>query len=812
TSQASFIQSLTHAQEQNAYLRLSQIRGNIWDLDKSGDKLLIATENGILHSLDQGLTWQVIEGTQAYDVFSITVSDDEKVWAVANDKNGTGHQVFLTSIDSAMTFQRNAYEAGAGTAFSHFMHFEEQTTIYDFNGNYFLTTDTQGDSWDKDTEITRTIDSLFCINHGFCLSISNSQPGKTDLAMHIDGSEGRIISSSFKQRITDLAFVVANGVYRSGFLTGEKGTLLKSNDSTSNWQPIVLPSSMTETPIIGDNYSPEYLSTMPDLNAIHLHDEKLIWIVGDSGAIYHSNDGGNYWVEQSLGTNTNLQRVLFFDANNGWVFGSKNAKAGAETVNVLYKTTDGGKSWQQMNRAPQAMEIFVESEQTINIVGSDSDLRATTVGSQWSVNTPTTNRQFTDLHFINNKMGWAIDDDGHVLKSTDGGNDWQLISNQMPADETTETTDFDSIFFINGEFGWMGAYLKGQAILYTTNGGVEWQPVYPKPRDSTIQASNLVPPVLSIAGGNNWRYNKINDIVFTTALNGWALVGESILRSTDGGETWDEAFHAPRTDGQEKLILSLSELNILDDNTIWVVGRHGQILRLKSAQTNWQLQPSVTKEHLHASFFTDNQTGWIVGNNNTLLHTNNGGDSWLQHPFPTDTAKDHFTNIHFSNNDSDKGWITNGYGVVLYTNDGGESWSRPSYNLESPLFSYIGFIFACLLLFPSIYLFRKKVSGETSSDHDIGKIAISDNAITSASQDKLGFNDLAMGLSRFLQNENTEPPMTMAITGDWGTGKSSLMGLIKHDLEKARFHPVWFNAWHHHEEAHLFGALMETIR
>ena len=68
------------------------------------------------------------------------------------------------------------------------------------------------------------------------------------------------------------------------------------------------------------------------------------------------------------------------------------------------------------------------------------------------------------------------------------------------------------------------------------------------------------------------------------------------------------------------------------------------------------------------------------------------------------------------------------------------------------------------------------------------------------------------GLSRFLRNENTEPPLTIAVTGEWGTGKSSLMTLLRDDLLRRGLRPVWFNAWHHQQEEHLLASLLATVR
>src|SRR5581483_6462214 len=60
--------------------------------------------------------------------------------------------------------------------------------------------------------------------------------------------------------------------------------------------------------------------------------------------------------------------------------------------------------------------------------------------------------------------------------------------------------------------------------------------------------------------------------------------------------------------------------------------------------------------------------------------------------------------------------------------------------------------------------------------------------------DALDFTPVALGLSRFIRNPKTQPPVTFAIEGKWGEGKSSLMSLLCGDLKKSRLRPVWFNA------------------
>ncbi len=79
-------------------------------------------------------------------------------------------------------------------------------------------------------------------------------------------------------------------------------------------------------------------------------------------------------------------------------------------------------------------------------------------------------------------------------------------------------------------------------------------------------------------------------------------------------------------------------------------------------------------------------------------------------------------------------------------------------------------------------------------------------------EDRLHFGPLAKGISRFLRNVATVPPLTLAISGDWGSGKSSLMALICADLKRYGTCPVWFNAWHHQKDEQLLAGLLCAIR
>lgn len=62
-----------------------------------------------------------------------------------------------------------------------------------------------------------------------------------------------------------------------------------------------------------------------------------------------------------------------------------------------------------------------------------------------------------------------------------------------------------------------------------------------------------------------------------------------------------------------------------------------------------------------------------------------------------------------------------------------------------------------------------------------------------ASEDKFEIKNYIDGISKFILTCNT--PMTMSIQGDWGTGKTSIMELVRGKIEKDVLDIIWFNTW-----------------
>lgn len=166
------------------------------------------------------------------------------------------------------------------------------------------------------------------------------------------------------------------------------------------------------------------------------------------------------------------------------------------------------------------------------------------------------------------------------------------------------------------------------------------------------------------------------------------------------------------------------------------------------------------------------------------------------------------------------GWITSGWHdgneegprpIILQTQDGGDTWERLSYRrLPAPWVLY-GALPALLLTFYGMAVSFRDIP-KLKPSPGIEDIGWSDRPIGWDDPDILNLKPLARALSRFVRNRDTEPPLTVAVSGPWGSGKSSLMNLVAEDLRRTGTRTIFFNAWHHQKEEHLLAALLANIR
>lgn len=88
--------------------------------------------------------------------------------------------------------------------------------------------------------------------------------------------------------------------------------------------------------------------------------------------------------------------------------------------------------------------------------------------------------------------------------------------------------------------------------------------------------------------------------------------------------------------------------------------------------------------------------------------------------------------------------------------------------------------------------------------------SIPDIPKTPSQGDEFGIDKYEKGLKMFL--EHTGTPITIALQGEWGSGKTSLMQSLQHDLcEKGSFKGIWINTWEYSLMTDSFATLMNII-
>lgn len=212
------------------------------------------------------------------------------------------------------------------------------------------------------------------------------------------------------------------------------------------------------------------------------------------------------------------------------------------------------------------------------------------------------------------------------------------------------------------------------------------------------------------------------------------------------------------------------------------------------------------------SFATDTE-GWVAGDKGIVLHTEDRGLNWTK-MFErkgltlSDVVLEAPSRIGWALGQYDSGRIT-----IIAANKAREistpnGWHELPHYI-APWYFFFGIPAFLLAVICVVMAWRPDPIIPPKS---IEEVANSDAPLRWTDPESAALKPPARGLSRFLRNVNTQPPLTLAITGRWGSGKSSLMNLLMADLQSHGGRAVWFNAWHHREEEHLLAALFETIR
>ena len=102
--------------------------------------------------------------------------------------------------------------------------------------------------------------------------------------------------------------------------------------------------------------------------------------------------------------------------------------------------------------------------------------------------------------------------------------------------------------------------------------------------------------------------------------------------------------------------------NYFVDDTGWIVGEGGFIIKTTNAGLDWIRQTSGTTLTLRSVQFIDQNTGWICADSGLIIKTTDGGQNWFDLISGTSQK---LVDIHFY--DFNTGWVVGDSGTILKT-------------------------------------------------------------------------------------------------------------------------------------------------
>lgn len=273
------------------------------------------------------------------------------------------------------------------------------------------------------------------------------------------------------------------------------------------------------------------------------------------------------------------------------------------------------------------------------------------------------NQRFDDIFFLNDQLGWAANGAfASVLKTTDGGTTW---TNQL-MEGTTELPGnyyFRNVEFLNENIGFLGT-LNG-VFLKTVDGGDTWAPVTNFTTNppaicgldcvgsSTVygcgayfsapatETTSGVPCYIikSVDSGVTWEYKDMSafasalvEILFVDEMTGYAAgndsLGAVILKTTDGGGTWESIYHSDFPGEYVwKLQVLFSDPNVILGSVEGVAPFPGKFIKSVDNGNTW-VTKAAPETIIQAMGFITPDHGWMGGHTTGFYETTDAGNTW----------------------------------------------------------------------------------------------------------------------------------------------------------------------------------------
>jgi len=457
----------------------------------------VGTLGTIIHTNNGGASWSPQQSGSVENLSGVAFTDENIGWVVGD--NG----VLLHTSNGGQSWQNvnsGTLEDLHGIDFAH----AGFGKIAGKNG-IILTTEDGGQTWAIDFETPRN--NLSSVRFGGMaagiiagddnlLIIPTSQKFPPNTNGWVQQQDG------VTTPLNDLAITSTTEVW----VVGDQGVLLHTTNSGSNWSQV------------STGFSDDFLSICRNGSSL--------WIAGENEAIILSHDDGNSWqkVHSTLGGKP-ARKIQFIDTSIGWALFSDS------TGGSMVKSTDGGMSWSSLSGFPSTQASYFSDFEFVNEmqgwllakdISSDDDFLYKTIdgGSSWQrVDSETrTSSEYTDLEFLDGNIGWISSIGDWAYVTQDGGRSWfgqmtYLYRSPMKVDFIDHVNGWG----ITNDRHWNNQTMATEvSVTRTRDGGKTWYYQKAKSGDFPLTLKNI----RMVNDKIGWAVGGTNGFIFYTNTGG----------------------------------------------------------------------------------------------------------------------------------------------------------------------------------------------------------------------------------------------------------------------------------------------------
>jgi photosystem II stability/assembly factor-like uncharacterized protein len=275
--------------------------------------------------------------------------------------------------------------------------------------------------------------------------------------------------------------------------------------------------------------------------------------------------------------------------------------------------------------------------------------------------------------FTDRQNGLILNNNGDLLKTTDQGNSWNIFQNfprascMSIADSTAVIACFTGAIYISSDNGnsWDSSHLVSNDQLQFAN---------VVSRDSFFVSTGSGLIYSTGDRGKTWTSlnanAQINCISFVNSMIGFAGSNNSgILKTTDGGKTWNES---QQVNYGPSSILAIQFLNA---DTGYASREYFDLLVTHDGGLSWQVYNG--HETMYAIDFFNSDIGYLGGEDGALYRSTDGGINWAS-VSPPGGFRDNFdiNSMYFIS--AGTGFAVGNLGRIIKTTDSGQTWNSYS--------------------------------------------------------------------------------------------------------------------------------------